>query len=425
VRGRGLVAILLIAASLRFGLLVAVAERPEAYHANDSYEYVALARDLAGAYGWRPGELTELGLRRVPGYPVFLMVVGLVLGLSTILPLVVQVGLAVVTTLLVYLLARDLLGRRGALAAALIVAIEPASVVHTCYLLSETLFSALLVAGLLVWWRGVRAGRPPAVLGGALLLGVSVLVRAIALLLPVVLIPVALAAGHGDRRARRGLVALSLLGFVLVPGAWLSYNSERTGIAVVSTIPTYNLLRFRAAGTLARAESIPLEAARERLGAEVDRLAGTDHSYADTLATERSVALRTLAAHPRAFVEVTVLGAARTLLGPGRGSLLKLLGRDVARRPSGPLDLVLIGMMTAITAAIVLAAAIGVVRLARAGRWPVLGLVSGSVLYLIALSAGPEAYARFRVPLAPFLAILAAAAVRPAVAPDRRRGALL
>jgi hypothetical protein len=43
---------------------------------------------------------------------------------------------------------------------------------------------------------------------------------------------------------------------------------------------------------------------------------------------------------------------------------------------------------------------------------PLLWLPTAAVAYLVVISGGPEAYSRFRVPIAPLLAVLAAAAAR-------------
>src|SRR6184192_1018195 len=64
-----------VALFLRLLLLLNGLADPGRYVNNDSSGYIALARHL-GAYGPAHSSLSDLALRRPPGYPVFLWAVG-------------------------------------------------------------------------------------------------------------------------------------------------------------------------------------------------------------------------------------------------------------------------------------------------------------------------------------------------------------
>jgi hypothetical protein len=108
----------------------------------------------------------------------------------------VQAFLDTFTVLAIYILARMIatgeVRHRIALLAALLVAFNPYLIYFSGLLLSESLFSALLAWGLVLLVRG-KGGRSASWrstmiwLGGAILLGFSVLVRPSAIALPVVL----------------------------------------------------------------------------------------------------------------------------------------------------------------------------------------------------------------------------------------------
>lgn len=135
------------------------------------------------------------------------------------------------TVLMVYLLALRLFDRRVGLLAAGVLAFFPSQVFYTGTLLSEPLFTMLVVAGMLVllWkpWRsdGVEAWRLAAF---GLLMGAATLTRAITLLVPVVLALVWLFTLRPRWKAltQAGVVALGIAVFV-VP--WSVRNSVKLG----------------------------------------------------------------------------------------------------------------------------------------------------------------------------------------------------
>lgn len=96
-----------------------------------------------------------------------------------------------------------------------------------------------------------------------------------------------------------------------------------------------------------------------------------------------------------------------TLGGPARSHF-------VERFQSTPVELLTAPLVVASAASAVLmsiASCIGAYALARAREWRRLSLVTVPLLYMLIIGSGQEAWARFRVPLEPLLAILAAMGV--------------
>ena len=146
----------------------------------DQFEYISLARNLLAGQGLRFFDerfSEEVYAFRAPGYPLFLAACRGSVRAARI----AQALLDTSTVLAAFILARRWLAPGISLIAAVLVAFNPFLVYFTGLILSETLFTALLTWGmvLLAWRRNY--------LWGGLLLAASVLVRPSAIALPVVL----------------------------------------------------------------------------------------------------------------------------------------------------------------------------------------------------------------------------------------------
>jgi 4-amino-4-deoxy-L-arabinose transferase-like glycosyltransferase len=114
---------------------------------------------------------------RVPGFPIFIAAVFKVFG-QTLLPVrLVQALLGTGTVALTYLVARRIVSSRAAIMASATVAIYPALLLYSVYLMAETLFSFLIVLAALLWltrlrWASAFAG---------LVLGAATLTRSVGL----------------------------------------------------------------------------------------------------------------------------------------------------------------------------------------------------------------------------------------------------
>ena len=124
---------------------------------------------------------------------------------------------------------RRISGARVGLVAAAVAATYPPLWVNDGMLLSESLFLLLVSLVLLATYRYYEAGSFRAGAGAAVLIGLTALVRAEALLmLPLILIPAAVRRTRGQSRRRRIGVPLALaasVGIVISP--WVAFNLSR------------------------------------------------------------------------------------------------------------------------------------------------------------------------------------------------------
>lgn len=418
-----LIAILALAAVLRFGLLwTAYPEAPRVLREDSIGSYVPLAHVLVshGRFAERPDARPDLF--RTPGYPAFLAATIAVLGDSIWRSLAAQVVVSLLTIVLTWLLARELLSERAALVAALVAALDPPTNTHAVIYLTETVFTAVFALGCLGVWRAARRDSAAWAAAGGLALGLSVLVRPIALYIgPLGAVLLALAA-RGPLARRALLAALALILSLAPPLAWMARNASNGAGFILTCIEGQNLLYYRAAPVLADVRGIGWEPAMAELKAEMKkRAAGAPENGQVESAHAKALALETLRAHPAATARMLAEGVARFWAAPGNADLMLLLGvielGHQARWPErGPAWLQALAYALGVAAqvvhlAILALAAWGAASFARRGRWLELLFTVGLLVAFTVLSAGPGAYARFRVPVVPLLALLAAAAV--------------
>ncbi|HEU5103871.1 MAG TPA: phospholipid carrier-dependent glycosyltransferase, partial [Roseiflexaceae bacterium] len=275
--------ILLLALALR----VLLWAQPLHQLANDEIEYVAVARDLLAGRGWQFYE--HYHWLRAPLYPLFLAgslwlaggdpspglpTIGLGTARALHLAALPNIALSATTVYLIYRLTLALFGpgRRGRapLLAALLAALLWTLVTFAGLYMAETLFTFLLMSGLLclVSWRVGSGGRRALwlAIGAGALFGLATLTRSITLLfLPVLALwmllyrprtkdegPTIARMALGDSWRRWSLVAgrwsaaaCFLLSAALVVAPWTIRNYRAYGrVILVETGLSYNLWAF-------------------------------------------------------------------------------------------------------------------------------------------------------------------------------------
>ena len=298
-RSARLTAVFALALALRLGFALTRPVRPAFA---DAEQYDAVARNLLA----RQGFMDSFGRRasRAPGYPLFLAACYGVFGPDPRVARVAQCVIGAAACLLVYHLARRSFdGRTGELAAWLAAA-YPFLIAYSGFILSETLFTALLLAGVLLldaaWLRTVdpqtdeprRAWLAAAAAG--LAFGLAIQVRSSLLLLPLFCLPFWLAAARRRVRAL-GLWAVVLLVAAMVQAPWVVRNRRVFGRFVPTTLMVgESLLEANGPG----ADGGPrIDRMREVRDPEINRLSEYERNQ-----RLRDLAVRWIREHPGAFV---------------------------------------------------------------------------------------------------------------------------
>ena len=399
-----------LAVALGLGLAVRLAvftvglADPQRFFTLDAGQYMQLARDLRGGYLEPTSDLFSVGLLRTPGYPLF---AAPWLGAGGPAAVIAgQMLLSAGVVALAFVLARRLFDAPAAGFAAIVLALDPGSVVYTCLLQPETLFTLLLLASALAWWTALLGSTAAAALAGALA-GLATLTRPIAVFLPLALLVTPWLRSE-FRKARRPAVLIALLlPFALIAGGWITRNALVAGAPVLSTIEGTNLLYYRAAGALAEERGAPIEQTRAELEREIVARVPPGATPAERSRIESARAVEILGEHPGGAVTSALRGAAKLLAGTGMTALSGLRGDREPERVEGGLEVTLSGLFALPLGLSYLAACWGAATAIRSDQRAPLVFLAVFLFYLLLISAGPEANTRFRVAMTPFLAALA------------------
>ena len=395
----GLVVALAVTVRLAVGVL---ALRSRAPLPSDSRDYLMVAHHI-GDLSSASGRLLKITLLRPPGYSLLVWAAQGLGGLALLVMAQALMGGALV--LLVDRLAIRFLPPFAGILACLLVALEPLSVLYTALVLSETLFTLLLVATLLLVVRAwERASWRLAGAAGALL-GCCMLVKPVVLYLPVVLVLCTFGVVH--RRVTALVLALSLaLGSFVVVAPWVERNQHLAGGHVIATVDSYNLLFYRAAGAVAVEQGGSRDEVARGLAVRYTTSFDRDVRPVAQASIERRIGIDLILQHPRGAIVSSVTGAAHVLFAPARDTW-----RQTFPGASGLVITVLSLLTGGAAVGLVTGACFGAWRTARRSK-PAALIVAATTAYLVLVTAGAEGESRFRVPLVPLLALLAAGGIR-------------
>jgi 4-amino-4-deoxy-L-arabinose transferase-like glycosyltransferase len=373
-------------------------------------------------------------LDRTPVYPLYLAAVFGAAGRQPWLAILLQLVVGALAAPLVYLLGRELrLPHWAGVAAGLIVALDPVAALNANRLLTETLFTTLVLAAAWMLVRYWHAPAPRLALGAAVLLALAALTRPIAQFLPLVVLPLfvvaARRAGRGPALAGAALFLAVSLGLTY---SWAVRNYRATGLFTLSTISDTNLIYYRARAVLADVERISQDEAWRRLEHQVNGAvpAGEGPTPAQVVGAQRRIALTIFRLHPVETAEMLLKGVGRMLVDPGYTVVCTLLDRDSRSFECLPgtssmnepgmlgkalgragemsaVQLAALGWSTALLGVVYAGALLGVAALIRERRWLALALLVLMAAYFVGLAAGAESNSRFRIPAMPFIALIA------------------
>jgi len=207
---------------------------------------------------------SHTGTYRTPGYPLFLALVYFLFGARPWVVIFLQIFIGAATIGLVYLWTKEWFNEGTALFAALLYAIEPHVIVYGGCLLTETLFVFILLLSVLAWHKGFKTGRTALLAGSALFAGYLALIKPIAMLLPVILVPLSFVYNSAAIRYKLKANLLFLVIFFITMSAWMCKNYAQYGHYSLTHINGYNLLFVSAAFTeVARTGKTYLEVCKE------------------------------------------------------------------------------------------------------------------------------------------------------------------
>ncbi len=224
--GGGAMLVVILAAGLAVRLALWHAARDQALPNSDERDYNALALNLIhyGEYGNGPGNLLSL---RPPLYPALVAGIYLLAGEENFQAVrLVQAVLSLAMVLLTYGLGRMLYSRRIALWAAGFVAFYPSFLGFNNLILTEVLFTFLLLAFCVAVVHAVQRQSPGMVALAGVALGLGALTRSVLWLFPPLLAGYLLWAWRGSALRRLSAAALAVLAFAVTLAPWTIRNTD-------------------------------------------------------------------------------------------------------------------------------------------------------------------------------------------------------
>ena len=211
-------------------------------HIVDEQHYAALAGNLtdSGVFALTAGKPTSM---RPPLYPAFVAGLWRLTGQESLqLVRAAQIALSLASVVLLYRIGTQLFDRRAAVLAAAGLCFYPSLLIGNYLLLTETLFTFLLLVFINGYIALLRRPRTLVALatGGALAL--AALTRSILWPFPIVLVPLTYLSLTGTRMARLATVGFLLIGYGAVIAPWAIRNTRLQKVpTMVDTMGGLNL----------------------------------------------------------------------------------------------------------------------------------------------------------------------------------------
>jgi dolichyl-phosphate-mannose-protein mannosyltransferase len=409
-----------------------VTRDPTVFHSPDTITYVAPAEEILRSATFSVRGQPEIV--RTPGYPL-LLVPGLLLGHLEVITIILQIGLSALTVWGAFVIARRLFpnDRRAARIAATLYALEPLSVIYSAILLTETLFTVMIVWGIVLIVAYERGGSARTLACGTVALAASAYVRPASWLLPFALLIVlgarALFAHRSEVLRTLGLAGAAAAA-VIAP--WQLRN-RAAGFHGMSAISGEYLYFYDAAALRARRNHTSFEATQTAMGWNNDSLYLALHPEQrswrpgerfEFMASEGS---REVREHIGQYALIHLAGMARVAFDPGAidalklyrlypasgGLLSRILTEGVAKAIAHLLQVNPLAFVLSVVLAMALVAIYGLsLRGLVANRRfldPAIAVLVITIAYFVVIAGGPAGLNRFRHPAMPFLCVLAAA----------------
>jgi 4-amino-4-deoxy-L-arabinose transferase-like glycosyltransferase len=425
---RELIWVIVVAIALRLVYFTGIcAFNPSGFWDPDSQGYYQIAGNIvdAGSFSQSVAEPLKPDHSRTPVYPLFLSVFRL-LGLSAPVAVFFQVLLSCVTCIITFYLSYELTGiKSAALVAAIIVAADIPSIALANSLLTETLFTLLLVLSVFFIILFIKKNGYASLCSGAILLGLAVLCRPIAILLPLVFVIVLFVGWRMKMNKFLLPVCILCVCCITVVSVWILRNKLVFDSYFLSTIAQVNMLQCRAAGVYSEINKVSVDEATRKLLEKAKATFPGDRNQDPVgfLFWGGRLGVDEILAHPFVYAKIHLLSLGN-MFRPLRSSIDMQFGLSVQRttlvtwgesaassvlsrliRSTSPLTIALVVLQILVIVLSLSGAAYGLTQLALERNIIAFSAIFLVLVYFFILSGGPEAYARFRVPIVPLLAI--------------------
>ncbi len=435
-----IILLILLALIVRIPFFIMVLQNPTtAYTSHDSVGYNLIATNLLHNHSYSM-YLSNPEIKdpvRTPGYPLFLALMYGVFLEKTVFVVAAQLLMDVIMVLILLFFGKVLFNEKVGMIAALLYTFNMHQALFATQILAETLFTIFLLLGVLFFLLYLKNKREGIVLISGFSLGISIFIRPIALVFPVLpLIFLIYKKVHGK------IISVFLISIILLPFLWSVRNALVFKRFFYTKIHSVNLVIYNAPSIVADIENVSRNQAKDTfLKYEKEKYGLSDYdiehfddnpALCNRLAAD---AIKLVISHPVSFLKNQMIGILHTFIPvnigftaavlQGKGSVIKL--RPIYRES---LQLILKAKVLAasklfvrqriekidfsiwifICAVIIYQFAMYYMVVKGIGRYH-FNIVTLFVLISIAfflIIPGEVGEARFRVPVEPLIALLAA-----------------
>ncbi|MFC2142071.1 ArnT family glycosyltransferase [Acidobacteriota bacterium] len=250
--------IFLLSLILNFVFTIPVLSDPKRAYQADSEEYESLALSLLNSNDYP-------SINRTPGYPFFIATIYAIFGVKPAAVIIFQAILNSLSTMLVYLVGKLIFDPKVALAGAFIYAVNPLQLLYSSQLMTEMLFTFILLIAMYFFLIFIKNEKTINMIVAAFFFALSTMCRPIGLFLPVIIafiIPILLKKTLKLKILYSGVFLFLYLLFLM---PWAIRNYVRYEVFTVSTISQYNLVYYNAAGVIAEVDHISFSEANTKL----------------------------------------------------------------------------------------------------------------------------------------------------------------
>lgn len=410
--GSTFVLILVVAALIRLWLWYTLGDSPLSNHDERDYQSIAVNLEKFHEFAIRRGEPISI---RPPLYPAFVATVYHFAGVQNDRAVrLIQAALGLLITCTIYPLARSLFGARVGLWAAGMTACYPSLLIYQNLLLSELVFTVLVLFMCYSLLKAYQLNTIPLLLVAGILLGLSTLARSVLWLFPPIICSFLLATWTGSLRVRLIAALTVLIGFTLPVAPWALRNTRlQKSLTVVDVMGGRNFMMGNYAYTPMTRAWTAIEASgsrswinvlRDRYPGEFKR--GLTQGQVDKLAMRE--AFRFVRKQPLLTLQRTIVkffnfwGLERELIaGASEGAFGK---------PSRSALIMLAFVSFGSYATLLSCSIFGVTFCKPSDRRPML-LILILVAYICGLHSLAFGHSRYHIPLVPIVALFAASAI--------------
>ncbi|MBX7093219.1 MAG: hypothetical protein K1X56_00735 [Flavobacteriales bacterium] len=408
--------ILLLAFFLRLLWLLTLPHPENSTRLADSEGYIAIAQNImnGNTYSMSVEEPYYPDVFRTPLYPLFLILSG---GQSELyfFTLVLQLFMSLWIIHRVMQWTEQLSANKKIIyLMGLLLAMDIPSIVFSTLVMTETLFSFLLIEAFYQWKQAFDSGRPRLFLWGSFLLGLAVLTRPILLYFPVLLSVFLLVITLRKKIGWRIFIYMQIPFYGMI-SLWMLRNFMIMGHWYFSCIGSFNMAYFSAAQLRSEQEHISLNEARHQLFEEAHQHIGKNpYEYPlEFYGALQELALREIKNHPSSAIYHALGAELRLWFYPMRGYLLQQRSGEAMQQAwrnteTDPFTFLLIIVQELQTMMIWTGVVLALFSIKNWLNLTYFTLLILPLIYAFITGSGAEMEARFRIPWLPFLLVLAA-----------------